>query len=101
LNSAREELKIADIKMAGIHEFEIGLRSKLEARAREQVRQEYETALLLAEERVKARDAEREENSRKLEDLSSEMKRIEAFYINQAKNRERYVHVCAVSCHVI
>jgi len=44
---------------------------------------------------------EREENRRKLEDLSSEMQRIETFYINQAKNRERYVHVCAVSCHVI
>jgi len=62
-------------KMAGMLEYEAGLYGKLEARVREVVRQEYQTAIFLAEERCKAREEEYEDYWRILNNLCCEIKK--------------------------
>jgi len=91
---------MVEIKMAGITDYfqrkEMDLHSKLEAQ--EQTGREFETTVNEAEKKARAREVEREQYRRTLDDLRAEMKLIETSYIGQIKSHERRAEECVVSC---
>ena len=99
LSSTSEDLRKTEIKLSAITEYfqqkEMDLHSKLEAGA--QTRKQFESFVGDAMEKEKAREAEREQRRKEVENLRAEMKEIEASYLSQAKSHERRAEECAVS----
>ena len=99
LNIKSDELRKTEIKQSAITEYfqqkELDLHSKLEAG--EHTRRQFEGYLSDAEEKEKAREADREQRRKEVENLRVEMKDIEASYLGQAKSHEKRAEECAVS----
>ena len=96
LKDQLREIEIKENTLSGyFKQKELELHSKLEAG--EYARRQFEGYLSGAEEKEKAREADREQWRKEVENLRVVMKDIEASYLGQAKSHEKRAEECAVS----